>query len=109
MACLGFTTGSSPGGHNGALNPQGMPRPVDRAFRHVDERSVASIAGPKIQSVSFDVDGGTLLANLGSDAAETVATSLQTRFGRGAEIAGGRIPGHSIEDAAGRDGTAFRS
>ncbi len=49
---------------------------------------------------SFGVDGGTLFASVGFDTAKTGTASLRTKSRGGAEMAGGRIPGHSRVGAA---------
>jgi len=64
----------------------------------------------------FSVDGETLFVRVGFGAAKTDTASLRTKSSHGAEMAGGRIPGHSRVGTAipganplvGRDGITLR-
>ena len=61
----------------------------------MDQRSGARVAVAKIRSAGFGVDGGTLLASLGSDPAEAGAPSVRTKSGCGTGMARGRISSDS--------------
>ena len=84
-------TGPASGSQDGALHCGRMSRSTELALRPVDPRSGASVVVPEIRSGSLGVDGRALFASLGPDSAEAGATSVRTKSGCRAEMAGGRI------------------
>jgi len=111
----GIAIGATSSRHNGAHDPQRLPRSVELAVRPVDPRSSTTAVVAEIRCASFGMDGGALFAGLGADPTEAGATRVRTRSGGRAEMAGGRIScdsrtGATVEGAnslAGRDGAAF--
>ena len=107
--------GPAPGGHRSAQDTQRLSRSDELTLCPVDPRSGATALVSEVRCGRFGVDGGTLFASVGFDAAKTGTASLRTKSSNGAEMAGRRIPGHSSVGTAiqganplvGRDGITF--
>src|ERR1700688_1799500 len=109
--------GSASGGHRRSHDPQRLSRPDELTVCPVDPRSGATTLVAEVWRGRFSVDGGTLFASLGFDAAETGTAGLRTGARGGGENGGEKIPGHSRVGAAPpgtsplvrRDGITFGS
>jgi hypothetical protein len=91
----GFALGTPSSRHGGAPYSERLPGPVELALCAVDPGSRARIVVAKIRAAGFGVDGGTLLASLGSNPAEAGAPSVGTKSGGGTEMVRGRISSDS--------------
>src|SRR5487761_521758 len=111
-----FAAGRSPGSNGGEADRRAMSGPTQVAVHFVDAAGGVPLAGRAVRPARVGMDGGTLSAALGADAAEARAAGLRAEpRGRRALVAAG-IPRDSRESQAGegrnslgrRDGSAFR-